>query len=92
MHELFQVPGDPHDKGMSHTEHSVLCTLLRIVDSRDPVILCTQGELAEWVKVHRTNLNKVLDGLVARKVVEYDFPKGHRGWVRVTGYDDLVGS
>lgn len=78
-----------HD--LSLAEQGLLFRLLLYVDSRSPELHTTQAELAVLVGIHRTRLPRVLDRLVEAGAVEYRFPKGHQGVVRVVAYDDLVG-
>lgn len=75
---------------LSPPELAVLLWLTLEADHKTGLWRGTQAQLAEAVRLHRTNVRRHLARLEALGLIRCNFPKGHEGSVRVLPYLDVV--
>lgn len=75
---------------LSPPEFAVLIWLTLEADHKTGLWRGTQAQLAEAVRLHRTNVRRHLARLETLGLIRCNFPKGHEGSVRVLPYLDVV--
>lgn len=83
-------PALMEDEGLSPNERYALLYLAGIADYKTATIAATWGDVAEILAFGKTTTKKILDSLRDRRLIRFYFPRGHRGWIAVDAYLDLV--